>query len=171
MKPSKILSIILIFFSELMFSQNPEKVKDKPINLNTVFLELGGSSLIYSINYEHSFKIKRFLHSLNPRIGIANTLIDINCMCIPTGINLDFGKNKNFFQIGLNRTFDPFDSKNGENINAANSSIGLGYVRKSLKGFYFHGSLYYLIFDDEQYFMEIKFKSIVWPALGFGYSF
>lgn len=96
-KVIKIASCILIFFSEVTFSQNSEVISLDP---NIVFIELSDFSQIFSLNYEHSFPIKNTLTFVSPRIGLGNSLSHeddklFKILC-KIGINVQYAPRSHF---------------------------------------------------------------------------
>jgi len=80
---------------------------------NNIYLELGGSGVLYSINYERTFIEKEIL-SLNGRFGIS---FFPGIFAIPITMHILVGKIRNFLDIGTgislirlesSRDFDPF---------------------------------------------------------------
>ncbi len=158
--------IILLSFCHSVFSQTEQDSNEKSKGLNSIYAQIGGASVLYGVNYEHGFMLKRIRNKFSVKIGFSNTLLDGFRPAMPLGISFDFGKKKSFFQLNLNRTLNI--SKEGDN---SNFSLGLAYVRRPIKGFYFHASVSYLIYDNEQPNWDGSIKSIILPGIGVGYSF
>lgn len=154
--------IILIVFSTKGFAQDGLDENKNSKGTNAIYFELLGPAGGGSLNYEHGFYLKKNKNKINGRVGVSY----IEAPVIPIGASIEFGKNKSFFQINLNHTFD---TRNGNDI--SNTSLGLAYVRRPIRGFYFHASIYYAIFDEPWEDRGAYYNYFIWPGFGFGYSF
>jgi hypothetical protein len=166
MKTISVICSFLLLSSYSIFCQTNENVNEIPKGSNSIYVEAGGASLLYGVNYERSFILKKNKNKFNARIGFSNSNLDGIQLAMPVGASIDFGKHRSFFQFNFNRTFDL--SKYNE---ISNFSIGVAYVRRPIRGFYLHASLSYLFFDKEQPFWDGSIKSTIWPGIGAGFSF
>jgi len=164
MKLISITFFLLVAISDQVFCQTDLDVNEMNRRSNTFYVEVGGPTLFYSVNYEHGFMLKKGRNKINARIGFSKFFETVTA--IPIGASIDFGKIDNFFQINVNRTFDiKKDMK-------SNTSIGIAYVRRPIiQGFYFHSSLMFLYFDNDQPYWDRTFKSLIWGGIGGGFSF
>jgi hypothetical protein len=168
MQNYRFILIIFLALSSSAYCQTSQNTTDTRKDYNTIYLELGGTSFLYGLNYERSFLLVEPKIKINTRIGVANSiLVDGTPPIFPAGVSIEFGKNKNNLQINFNRTFD----FSGYNSVVEYFSIGAAYVRRIIDEFYFHASVSYLIFDEEQPYWDSSFKSLIWPGIGVGFSF
>ena len=153
---------ITIFIQFDFFCQSNSVGNNVNNKISSFYFELLGPAQLYSINYEHGVILKNQLTRVNGRIGfsIANRYFT----GIPVGVNIEFGKKINLFQINTNRYF----SIMGEN---SNTSIGLAFVRRALNHFYFHTSVSYLFYDKPIGFWDGSLSSHPWIGIGIGKSF
>jgi hypothetical protein len=167
MQNYRFILLIFLALSSSAYCQTSQNATDTRKDYNTIYVELGGASLLYGLNYERSFLLVEPKIKINTRIGVANTIIGATDLVFPAGVSIEFGKNKNNLQINFNRTFD-FSGYNNDDLYF---SIGLAYVRRIIDEFYFHASVSYLIFDEEQPYWDSSFSSLIWPGIGVGFSF
>lgn len=91
----------------------------------TVFVEAGGNSIIWSANYERRFS-KR-LDGFGFRVGIGYFPINnFNLISIPVGINILAGMKGNFLEMGLNATI--VHSKYTKTISGVNPIASFGQI-------------------------------------------
>ena len=97
----KKLVLLLAFFvlSLTGFSQ------DKKVPHQSVFVELGGSGLAYSFNYDFRFDDSR-IDSWGMRVGAGGYKIGQDSFfSLPILVNKLYGKDERFFELGLGMTF------------------------------------------------------------------
>jgi len=71
----------------------------------SVFVEIGGPSLVYSFNYDFRFD-KENLNSWGLRVGAGGyKLSDESLLTVPIQANRLFGNGKNYFEVGAGFTF------------------------------------------------------------------
>lgn len=76
----------------------------------SVFVELGGPSLVYSFNYDFRFD-KKNLESWGMRVGAGGFKInDESLFTLPVQITRILGKDKNYFEVGAGFTFINYSS-------------------------------------------------------------
>lgn len=105
------IGILILVFTMTIYKIIGQPIDNEELKIvkNNIYLELGGSGVVYSINYERIIlKINRF--SLNTRIGYA-TLRDF--YAIPMTIHILVGKkrnieNRSYLDIGSGITFINF---------------------------------------------------------------
>ncbi|MCU0323291.1 MAG: hypothetical protein MUE72_12800 [Chitinophagaceae bacterium] len=111
----------------------PKTYTTKPSS--AIYLEGGGNSIIYSVNYDRRFT-KR-LDGLGFRVGLGYfPMGDYNITAIPIGINHLVGKNGHFVEAGVNVTVVNSSAKNN-NITKKEALFGqidFGHKATSLVG-------------------------------------
>lgn len=178
-----VLGLMLSLYSFVGHAQ--EKVPTQAI-----FVELGGSGLIYSFNYEFRFD-KENLESWGLRVGAGGYGRTYNydngkdteaILTIPVQVTRLFGKGKHFFEVGGGTTFiysrdtynygnqSPQVSRdfdfilNSGNTPAFMGTLNLGYRRIPVDGgFTFRANLT-PIFNHNGFWP-------IWAGVGFGYAF
>src|SRR5690606_2961666 len=71
----------------------------------SVFVELGGPSLVYSFNYDFRFD-KGHLEAWGMRVGAGGYKINEESLfTLPVQVTRILGKNKNYFEVGAGFTF------------------------------------------------------------------
>lgn len=111
----------------------PKTFTNKPSS--TIYLEGGGNSIIYSLNYDQRFT-KR-LDGLGFRIGVGYfPMGDYNITAIPIGINHLVGKNGHFVEAAINVTLINSSAKNNNPIKkeALFGQIDFGHKTSSVVG-------------------------------------
>ncbi len=99
-------SFILLAFSCMvglssLYSQ--DNVKNSS-GANTIFFELFGPGMAVSINYDR--RLDRSNHGHGFRIGFSGYATDYaSFLALPIGYNYLFGKNRSFFEIGINYVY------------------------------------------------------------------
>ena len=107
--------ILILVFVMTIYKIIGQPADDDELKIvkNNIYLELGGSGVLYSINYERTFIEKEIL-SLNGRFGIS---FFPGIFAIPITMHILVGKIRNFLDIGTgislirlesSRDFDPF---------------------------------------------------------------
>jgi hypothetical protein len=95
-----ILCLLLIMFSFPGFAQTTTKA---------VYVEAGGIGLPFSFSYDTRFK-KGTNTGVGGRIGVGGfALEDEKMLTIPLQVNWLFGKEKNYFELGVGATFLHYD--------------------------------------------------------------
>jgi len=105
--------LIAIFISSKSYSQQEAPTDFKDIALNNWYIELGGASMFYSLNYE-KFLFKTEYTALVGRVGIAynpfdytflnKVYIDRNTVMAPFTTQFLFGRGKEKFEVGIGFT-------------------------------------------------------------------
>ncbi|MDG1477308.1 MAG: hypothetical protein P8Q14_09185, partial [Vicingaceae bacterium] len=81
------------------------------IRKNSIYLELGGNAVFYSVNYERIIVTTDIVH-LSLRAGYGTTVEYFGQYSIvPLELNLMFGKKFNFFEIGYGQTIAAENSR------------------------------------------------------------
>ena len=96
---------LFLFLSLHIFGQ------DKAVPYRSVFLELGGSGLAYSFNYDFRFD-KHRVDSWGMRLGAGGFGIEGESFySLPVLVNKLYGKDTHFFELGLGMTFLGFKNE------------------------------------------------------------
>lgn len=166
---------LLITFSCL--SQSEKEQADRLSNKNAIYLELLGSGLFYSINYDRILITKTKL-ALSGRIGLSYFPItnfwDFHTFSIPLELNLLIGKENKYFEIGLSSLYQ----QNFDEMNTSRSLFGsfrLGYrYQKNDDGLIYRIGLTPLlpIILDDEYQLDVDFvPAIPWIGFSVGYGY
>lgn len=163
---NKSFTWILVFF--LAFNN---KVFAQSDSHNTLYMELFGNGLTYSLNYDMRFSGKP--DGLGGRVGIGYFAIDgISLATVPLMVNYLMGKNGKYFEVGAGATYlSAADRQNsnptGSPINRGTGwlgSLSFGYRSQPIDGgFLFRAGL--TPFFDRSSFMPF------WPQVSVGYAF
>jgi hypothetical protein len=121
---------------------------------NSIYLEVGGTAHIYSLNYDRSIILSQKF-KLIPRVGFA-TLFKNEPYIIPFELTGSLGKYKNYFEFGVGYTLT-----NNNNF----LSYRVGYRREQNKNLFRAGLIYFpgLTWDEKQ--------GYPWLGLSYGYRF
>ena len=148
-----IRGIILVCFVFLLkdfaFAQEEEPEEDIRIK-NTIYLELGGNGLAYSLNYERIFREKGN-HLLSVRFGASywtyfiNDLSDEIVVAVPLEFNYLLGKGDNYLNLGIG-------------ITPAISNVGL-------YDYWFVPRVGYRFQKQDGQFISVGLTPLVWPKL------
>lgn len=145
---------VIIFVSNVLCQINSEES-------NTIYLELGGNNIIYSINYE-----KEIYNNIAPRIGFS---------IIPHPAITKSGKvsNVNVFATAMANYFVDLDNNNKIELGAG-FSYGLGNIFSAITIGYRHvpdhdGIIYKIAFTP--LVDQSLFDVFVWFGIGVGYRF
>lgn len=137
---------------------------------NSIFVELGGNGILYSLNYDY-----KFANHISGRIGgMFATLRDensderIGLLLLPTMVNYLIGSGNSRIELGLgllwgyaNGELDDVGSFSGFGLGGATSTIG--YRLQPVEGgFNFRVALTPFVTSDGFQF---------WGGLGFGFGF
>lgn len=143
------LAALCLFFATLLYGQE-EQVKHYP--RNTIYVEVLGSSLFYSVNYEARL-INKNSFGLSARIGLT---VFPNVTLVPIGISILKGKRINFFEAGAAIVPDTDQY--------INYSAAIGWRRNGPKGLFTRCGF--------SVFYSINMGGVLyWPALGIGFGF
>ena len=136
-----------------------------------VYVEVLGSGLLYSFNYDTRFSQR--LNGIGGRAGIGYLAVEgTSLTTLPFMLNYLFGHDKHFFEVGVGPTvliaserisgFGPVGDRNS--ASAVIGSMNLGYrLEPSDGGFIFRAGL--TPFFDSNFFWPL------WPQVSFGYAF
>lgn len=125
----------LLFFIFLFSSIQVAKSQNKDlIPSRSIYIELGGPGLPYSINYDFRFD-KTKIDSWGMRAGVGGYAIDGNSfLSVPVMVNRLLGKGSHYFEVGLGATLIAYDrdfyyfsciqDANGQSICNQNKSEG-----------------------------------------------
>jgi hypothetical protein len=130
-----LLAILLVaaFFSS--HAQGTEKQMQTSASASQVYLEAGGSGIIYTINFDKRFKKEE--NGWGFRIGLGGAAIDDDgYIAIPAQINYLYGNNGQYLELGAGASFfSTGDVGFSENTVLANAVIGFRKVPFGKKGF------------------------------------
>lgn len=170
-KKNYLLIIILLTVTNII---NAQKKEDIDFAQNSVYIELGGTGLIYSINYERNLIKGKTLYA-NARIGI--TAIPNDYYNVPLELILLKGKKKSFIEVGLG--YSPWIEPNSYKDNFRRESYTrvshyfvpkLGYrYQKPKGGFLFKISVTPTIFYISDTYYNNDFN--LWGGISLGYCF
>lgn len=77
----------------------------------SVFVEIGGPSLVYSFNYDFRFD-KEKLDAWGMRVGAGGFKVDDESLfTLPVQVTRLLGKDKNYFEVGAGLTFINYSSR------------------------------------------------------------
>ncbi len=157
--------VYIVFLLQLTcfnaFSQDDNKSQ-------AVYLEVGGSGAIYSLNFDTRFSSK--VNGLGGRIGFGITPLFLGgaVTTVPLVINYLKGEKKHFFEMGAGATYI---SVTGaifglvEYESAVIANLAIGYRRVSESGFTFRAGLTPLIGK------VVETSGLLTPQVSLGYSF
>lgn len=98
--------LLLVFFMLVMM-----KAQAQDEAVRSVFVEIGGPSLIYSFNYDFRFDKER-LNAWGMRVGVGGFKVaDESLLTLPVQVTGVMGKNKNYFEVGAGLTFINYSSR------------------------------------------------------------
>ena len=98
-----VLPLLLLMLSTSGLTQTENE--DEKIHKNSGYLELGGSGLWYSLNYDRVIK-KYKRTAFTGRTGLSYFgNLDTNTMTMPLEFSFLLGKKKHFAEIGIGPTF------------------------------------------------------------------
>ncbi len=172
----KLIVIITVFTTTNLFGQKADSIFQANPR-NAVYLELGGNSILYGLNYEKSlsrFGKQTFATSLG--YGFSSSKLGaFNEVVIPIEVKLinGIGK-KNHFEYGLGATYY-YDSDRPDNIvngvvvqqtkHRMVNFIRIGYRYTSYKGLLFRIGLTPLISSKSKPMVNL------WSSISLGYCF
>lgn len=155
------LSVLLIVFSHCLLSaQDTISVNTSGFKHHSIYLELGGSSGIYSANYDYSFSISEGTKlALGAGLGYYSIYsyhdgpapVETNMFFFTPEANLLFGKKSHHFETGASLFLFQIPA------------LRIGYRYQPRKG----GFLFRAGFTPILFGMDI----IPWGGLSFGYTF
>ena len=163
--------LVLLFFFTNSFSQN------KFVKKNSVSLELAGTGLFYSINYDRLILIDK-----NIRFSVTtgfwyipqiNRVSDFQTFMGGTiGFNTIFGKQTHFGELGFGFSYINMRQENGTMYHTTYLPIRIGYRYQKDDGGLFLRASFMPIFENYQHF-DVKVLAVITPyfALAIGYSF
>lgn len=176
----RFLPLLILFIATHAFSQN-----------KVIQLELGGTSTVYSVSYEHQFSI---MENKRPFVRAGLGFFsgpDFRHTLIPVEIGLYVGERNNHFEIGLglnnvlSRTIQPSINSATRNTNSQSDSnaylfsyrIGYRY-QKPEGGFVFRAGFTpvfaHIFVDNESDTTQGDAKlytQFPWLGISFGYAF
>ncbi|MFN3999951.1 hypothetical protein [Algoriphagus sp.] len=172
MKISKTIHQLLTVFilSLFLVTTNSMAQDEQRSRSQTVYLEVLGNGLIYSLNYDTRFS--NSVKGLGGRAGIGHMAINGDRLTtFPFLVNYLFGRDKHYFEVGAGATlltasafsnFGPVDSR--ESGSAFIGTMSLGYRLEPLNGGFSFRAGITPIFDRKSFFP-------FWPQISFGYAF
>lgn len=173
----KLLVVIFTLFATTkLFGQKGDSIFDANPK-NVIYLELGGNSILYGINYERSpLRIGKQTFATSFGYGFSSSELGVfNEVVIPIEVKLinAFGK-KNHFEYGLGATYY-YDYDRQDNIvngvavpqskHRMVNFVRLGYRYTSFRGFLFRIGLTPLISSESKPMINL------WGGISLGYCF
>lgn len=133
---------------------------------HTVYIELLGSSILYSVNYELSYSKSQLDPSkVSLRVGVGGLAERPELV---VGGNFLIGKNRSFLEVGINKMFD---IKSDKDSDSSNINIGVGYRLHGYNGFFFHFIPGIVFYHKPQANWEGTTTQQASLAIGIGYTF
>ncbi|WP_143960559.1 hypothetical protein [Litoribacter populi] len=157
----------LISLGQVCQAQAPDRSRGQ-----SVFVEVLGNGLIYSVNYDTRFS--QGMNGLGGRAGIGYIAMDgVRFTSVPLLVNYLFGHDKHFFEIGVGATilvgsagnqggFGPAGERDRES--GAIGTMSLGYRLEPTDGGFLFRAGITPIYDSSAFWP-------LWPQLSFGYAF
>lgn len=160
MKKSILLFFFLLVVSASLIAQQNNEIFDKK---NAIYLEIGGSTIWYSLNYEHRIPVQ-----VNQRLalggGFSAIPVDNSNFIGIVSVNYLIGQ-RNIFELGISPTYI---FTNSEFLMSAR----LGYRFESGKGFLFRAGFSPVYGQFSLAGSEDGTKGILpWAYISFGYTF
>lgn len=138
---------------------------------NGVFLELGGSGALYSVNYE-----RQFSHGLVARLGFS--YLPSQTIAFPLTFGKVFGKQNHHLEIDAGVVIANFNETYNNTVTNRTNILGTGFIgyryqKPDKKIFYRAGLTYFyrFLYRDDKYDDEPRTKFLPWAALSIGYRF
>lgn len=163
-KITTILAFILLIGGSVQ-AQIAERTRGQ-----SVYVEVLGSGLLYSFNYDTRFTQRH--NGIGGRAGIGYLAVDgARLTTLPLMVNYLFGHERHFFEVGIGTSVliasEPIDFAPVGERNRASGAIGtmnLGYrLEPTDGGFVFRAGL--TPFFGSSFFWPL------WPQVSFGYAF
>ncbi|MBN2732221.1 MAG: hypothetical protein JXR26_07325 [Balneolaceae bacterium] len=169
-----LVSLLLVFLGyQLSFAQDSTslnnespQIRSKEQVQNVVYVEALGNAVGYSLNYEH-----RLSGKLWGRAGLSYVSgSEGNLITVPLGSSFLFGKQKNFFELGLVVT--PAYAEGDFLLGSENEDEEFGIIISPTIGYRYQ--------SKEEVFFKISFTPLLttfektfipWGGLSVGYSF
>ena len=162
MKKFIFASVLLICFSAVNFAQSHDVYEEAPMKRNSVYLELGGNSMLYSINYDHTMQLSQKVKlavggglEYLTDISVNNTSYGTS-FCLTPSANFLFGRSSHHFETGLG-LFYPLSA----GIILPSARLGYRYQPRH-SGFLFRAGFTPFITSG---------GILPWAGLSFGYTF
>jgi len=170
MKRYFLIGILFLTFFKLNAQENS-------IKKNAFNVELAGSGLLYSLNYDRLLIIdNRMRFTMNVGtwyIPYVETISDFNYMLgVVVGVNTLFGKQTHFLELGINVSYMNMKDMEDNYFHTAYLPIRLGYrYQKDEGGLFFRASLMPIVAIIQDVDAEFLYPVTPHFALGLGYSF
>ena len=169
---ARLLILLLpIFFFFNSFSQN------ESIKKNTVSLELAGSGLFYSVNYDRLIVIdEKIRFSATTSIWYLPKIEQLSDFQSFAGINLSFntliGKKTHFAELGFGLSYINMKQENGKMYHTTYLPIRIGYRYQKDEGGLFGRVSFMPLFENYQH-VDVQVLAVITPyfALAIGYTF
>lgn len=135
------------------------KAQEEGMATRSVFVEIGGPSLVYTFNYDFRFD-KDNLRSWGLRAGVGGfKLSEESLVTVPLQVTRLFGKGKHYFEIGGGFTF----------INYRYSYEDYGYYIDPDTGEYIQTNSEQVIRKDWHFILDVDKTPGIMGTLNFGY--
>ncbi len=169
----KIYFIIIALF----FSLQNSFAQTEPIRKNVLYLELAGSGLLYSFNYDRLLVVDRTLRFSTTLstwfIPAIESMSDFNYMVgTSLGFNTLLGTKKHFAELGINLAYMSMQDIDDNNFYTFYLPIRMGYrYQKNEGGLFYRVSFMPIIPIIQDQDVQILYPVTPHFALGIGYSF
>ena len=176
-----LFSISTLFNATIVYSQIDKDLDTVAIlKKNTIYVELGGNAILYSINYDRLFNISNKF-KLSSRLGIHYTnkvpLQYYRTFCIPvevSGLYSFFGR-KHFIEIGTGLSyFNSYDRITNHTEDILIVALRLGYRFQNPEGGFFFKLGFVPLYDWLVINPDPAVPHHTWlfsGGLGLGYTF
>ena len=168
MKKQFVLTIVMIsIFTSFTLAQDSLSIRKGKVfqKKNTIYAELAGRSLIYSINYDRIFWQNKWFN-LSGKAGF--TYLN-NTYLIPLSVALFTGKKKGHFEISYTVVFNP-SKYNYPLVPYTAFGAGYRYQNPTGKGLFFSATAY-LLYTPSGSVTADNIYVIPWAGIGIGKSF
>jgi hypothetical protein len=170
MKPYFLVGIFFFIFFNTNAQENVQKK-------NTVYMELAGSGLLYSVNYDRYLLIDNKMR-FSSTIGFwyipyIEAFTDFSYMIgSVVGFNTLFGTQKHFFELGVNVAYMNMKDTEDNYFHTSYLPIRIGYrYQKDEGGLFLRASLMPIVAIIQDVDAEFLYPVTPHFAVGLGYSF
>lgn len=167
---SAFLSSFLFMFWNLRSNAQVTEINISPVATQAVMVELGGTGLIATFNYDSRFS-RTSPDGLGAKVGIGGIVVsDYSIFTIPVMVNYLAGKHGKYFEAGIGGTYSNagFFAYASESFDPIIGSLYFGYRGQPEDGgFVFRIGLCPVFGNIEDTFFFIPY----YGGISFGYAF